>query len=154
VINDNDHLIAKREQMRRKQKALQTRADELVRKCRERVRELEEDIRALDRIMEIDSRPLDDLLLGSSNVDAEASNGDDAARTPIGEAIDKFLTESGASEFTAPQVVAYMRAAGYPVKPASTLNSVRESLRRRIARGQVEKSGVGTYRVRQPELQQ
>jgi hypothetical protein len=41
-----------------------------------------------------------------------------------------------------------MKAAGYPVKPASTLNSVRESLRRRITRGEIEKPSEGKYRVK------
>jgi hypothetical protein len=150
MVNDKDHIQHLIAHTKREKDKLERRASELLRIARERARMLEEEIRALDRIMERYDKPVDELLLGIG-ADSDEAATDAAAtdtRLPIGEAIDRFLSETGNQEFTAPQVVAYMKAAGYPVKPASTLNSVRESLRRRITRGEIEKPSEGKYRVR------
>ena len=146
ALSEKEHLDALRNQYQGQRDAIQRRAEELVKRAKERVALLNKRIRELDQ-MEADPNQefeLDDL----TGLDQPSRSTNNRKRAPVSESIDRFLTETGKTEFTAAEVKHYLAGLGHNSR--WMYNTIHETLTRRVKRGELIHEG-NKFKVRKPD---
>ena len=134
--NEADNIQAIKNQLLERKRALDN-------KHREELRRLQAEYAAQSRKLEEYAKALSDLQGDlPSLLSGELPRGDEGpsnvGRVDIGGYIDRYLNEVGAESLTAATLKAFVLAQGVEPYP-SLYNSIHEALRRRVARGELEK---------------
>lgn len=128
TIGEKDHLEAVRNQLQRRADNLRTQAEAYRKRVEQQILRLKAQVQALDEIRNS----------WDAGEQGEALPLPQAG-VPISESIDRFLEETGKTEFAAADVLRYIKDHGHNGK--HLYNSVYETLLRRVKSGRLAKEG-------------